>query len=89
MVEERKLANEARAAFYAREEMQWQDRCQFVDNLGWLLRQTREGIAGMKLIREGKDNETAIIWYNDGAREDVNVSCNSYAAIIKDVMKHI
>lgn len=29
------------------------------------------------------------IWYNDGAREDVNVSCNSYAAIIKDVMKHI
>ena len=43
----------------------------------------------MKLIREGKDNETAIIWYNDGAREDVNVSCNSYAAIIKDVMKHI
>lgn len=89
MVEERKLANEAKAAFYAREEMQWQDRRQFVDNLGWLLRQTREGIAGMKLIREGKDNETAIIWYNDGSREDVNVSCNSYAAIIKDVMKHI
>lgn len=33
MVEERKLANEAKAAFYAGEEMQWLDRCQFVDNL--------------------------------------------------------
>lgn len=79
MVEERKIANEAKAAFYAREEMQWLDRCQFVGNLGWLLRQTREG----------KDNETAIIWYNDGSREEVNVSCDSYIAIIKDVMKHI
>lgn len=89
MVEERKLANEAKAAFYAREEMQWQDRCQFVDNLGWLLRQTREGIAGMKLIREGKDQETAIILYNDGSKGYANVSCNSYAAIVKDVAKQI
>lgn len=88
MIEERKLANEGEAAFYSAESMQWLDRCQFVDNLGWLLRQTWEGIAGMKLIRKN-GGEIAIIWYNDGARKEVNVTHDSYTAIIKDVVRNM
>lgn len=89
MIEERKLADEGKAAFYSSENMKWQDRCQFVSNLGWLLRQTREGIAGMRLVRNKDQSETAIIIYNNGSIGEVNVTCNSYVAIVRDVAKRI
>ena len=89
MIEERKLANEGKAMFYAADSMCWQDRCQFVENLGWLLRQTREGIASVKLTRQGKDCETAVIRYNGGFTEEVNVSHDSYLAIAKDIVKNL
>lgn len=89
MIEERKLANEGRAMFYVADSMRWQDRCQFVANLGWLLRQTRESIASVKLERQGKGYETAVVRYNDGFTEKVNVSHDSYLAIMKDVVKDL
>ena len=89
MIEERKLADEGKAAFYSSENMKWQDRCQFVSNLGWLLRQTREGIAGMRLVRNKDQSETAIIIYNNGSIGEVNVTCKSYVAIVRDVAKRI
>lgn len=89
MIEERKLADEGKAAFYSSENMKWQDRCQFVSNLGWLLGQTREYIVGMRLARNKDQSETAIIIYNNGSIGEVNVTCDSYAAIVKDVMRHI
>lgn len=89
MIEERKLADEGKAAFYSSENMKWQDRCQFVSNLGWLLSQTREYIIGMRLVRNKDQSETAIIIYNNGSIGEVNVTCDSYAAIVKDVMRHI
>lgn len=89
MIEERKLADEGKAEFYSSENMKWQDRCQFVSNLGWLLSQTREYIAGMRLVRNKDRSETAIIIYNDGSIGEVNVTCDSYAAIIRDTVRHI
>lgn len=89
VIEERKLADEGKAAFYKNESSQWLDRQQFVSNLGWLLRQTREGIAGMRLVRNKDQSETAIIIYNNGSIGEVNVTCNSYVAIVRDVAKRI
>jgi hypothetical protein len=89
MIEERKLADEGKAAFYSSENMKWQDRCQFVSNLGWLLSQTREYIVGMRLVRNKDQSETAIIIYNNGSIGEVNVTCDSYAAIVRDVAKRI
>lgn len=89
MFERRKLADEGSAAFYSAEAMQWKDRQVFVANLGWLLKQTREGIAEMRLLRNKDRSETAVIVYENGSIGEVNVTCDSYAAIVKDVARHI
>lgn len=76
------LANEARAA-HTTEDYAQKDRCLFVANLGTLLSQTREGIVGAYL----DDNELVHILYKNGHEHLVNVRCDSYMAIIRDVTK--
>ena len=89
MIEKRRLANEGRAIHYSAESMQRKDRCLFVENLGWLLRQTREGITNMRLPLRKEDTETVTIHYRDGGTEEINISGDSYMAIFKDVAKHL
>ena len=61
------------------------DRKNFVNNLGELLSQTREGVVSCQL----NDNEEVIILYNNGVTRLVNVNLDSYMAIIKDVTKYV
>lgn len=62
------------------------DREAFVHNLGVLLTQTREDVVKCELVDKG---DTVIITFAGGGTRTVNVHADSYAAIIRDVMKHI
>lgn len=62
------------------------DREAFVHNLGVLLSQTREGVVKCELIDRG---DTVVITFKGGATRTVNVHADSYAAIIRDVMKQV
>ena len=77
-------ANET-AACWMEPEDALEDRKLFVRNLGVLLSQTRNGILSAEL----DDAEMVTIKYNNGHKEHVNVNMDSYAAIIKDVMKRV
>lgn len=64
----------------------WLDRARFVRNLGELLSQTREGIKGAYL----DEHDQVHVIYKRCSRETViNVSCDSYVAIIRDVIKEL
>lgn len=77
------LANEARA------ERLWDDdRRLFVRNLGWLLSQTRCGVASCELYGD-QDREYVIARYDHGGKREIDVTADSYLAIIKDVTKRV
>lgn len=63
-------------------------RRQFVRNLGWLLSQTRDGVLSCELEVPAKGVEHVVIKYINGGEKRVNVSLDSYAAIIRDVAAH-
>ena len=62
------------------------DREAFVHNLGVLLTQTREDVVKCELVDRG---DTVIITFAGGGMRAVNVHADSYAAIIRDVMKQV
>lgn len=62
------------------------DREGFVHNLGVLLTQTRENVVKCELIDRGN---TVVITFKGGGTRTVNVHADSYAAIIRDVMKQV
>lgn len=62
------------------------DREAFVHNLGVLLTQTREDVVKCELIDRG---DTVVITFKGGGKRAVNVHADSYAAIIRDVMKQV
>lgn len=77
------LADEARA------ERLWDDdRRLFVRNLGWLLSQTRCGVASCELYGD-QDREYVIALYDHGGKREIDVTADSYLAIIKDVTKRV
>ena len=80
-------ASESMAAWMGPEEST-RDRVDFVSNLGVLLSQTREGIKGCWL-EVGEDYEFVHVVFNSGYEQIVNVRCDSYMAIVKDVVKNI
>jgi hypothetical protein len=63
------------------------DKRKFVENLGWLLSQTRAGVAK---CRASMDGTFVTIYYDDQETgKAVNVECDSYIAIMRDVLKQI
>ena len=77
------LANEARA------DRLWDDdRRLFVRNLGWLLSQTRCGVVSCELYGD-QDREYVIARYDHGGKREIDVTADSYLAIIKDVTKRV
>ena len=77
------LANEARA------ERPWDDdRRLFVRNLGWLLSQTRCGVVSCELYGD-QDREYVIARYDHGGKREINVTADSYLAIVRDVAKRV
>lgn len=63
----------------------FEERKLFVENLGWLLSQTREGIENCYL----DDQDVVHVVYRGGAEMSVNVRCDSYTAIIRDVCRRL
>ncbi|NMA16877.1 MAG: hypothetical protein GX935_06490 [Erysipelotrichia bacterium] len=62
-----------------------EDKKLFVKNLGWLLSQTRNKVVDCEYVPE---QELVIVTFVNGYEKAVNVECNSYSAIIRDVTKH-
>ena len=85
-VDERKRANETAACFMP-EEIAQNDRAQFVENLGWLLAQTRDGVQKCELEKPSEGEEYVIVTYKGGSTRRINVFMDSYAAIVRDVAK--
>lgn len=79
-------ANETQA-FYGGNAIE--DRERFVENLGWLLAQTREGVTGCELVNAEQEGEHVLITYQGGHKRPVNVHMDSYAAIVRDVAKRV
>ena len=80
MMQKMRMANETSPWLTSRA-----DRGLFVENLGWLLSQTREGITGCYL-----DNDEVVhVQFKGGSERLVNVECDSYMAIIRDVVKRL
>ena len=63
------------------------DREQFVENLGWLLSHTRDGVVSCELIDAEKPTEHVLVTYRGGGTRRICVHMDSYAAIIRDVAK--
>lgn len=80
-------ANESTAAFMT-DKAAFVDRQQFVQNLGWLLSQTRDGVLSCNLVSPSESEEYVIVTYRGGAEKKINVHMDSYAAIVRDVAKH-
>ena len=76
-------ADETRA-----ERLRDDDRRLFVRNLGWLLSQTRCGVASCELYTD-QDREYVIARYDHGGKREIDVTADSYLAIIKDVTKRV
>ena len=64
-------------------EQRLEDRRLFVQNLGDVLSQTRENIAGLEL----EDEDTLYIVFTNGYKRHVNIAMDSYMGIVKDVVK--
>ena len=80
-------ANET-LAFFMNHEGEIRDREQFVENLGWLLSQTRDGVVSCELIDAEKDTEHVLVTYWGGGTRRICTHMDSYAAIIRDVAKN-
>ena len=65
------------------------DRRDFVENVGILASQTREGVERIEYIKED-DLELAKIVYKRGSKEKyVNINHDSFSAIVRDIFKYI
>ena len=66
-------------------------RANFIANLGDLLSQTREGIIGCERITkyDGISGEFVVVHFKNNIEKVVNINCDSYTAIIRDVLNII
>ena len=64
-------------------------RAALVHNVGCLLSQTRERIIGCHYYIDDDGREYAEIEYKGGHRVRVNIECDSWMAIIKDIINVI
>ncbi len=78
-----KKANENVAYFRGRAK---EDKALFVENVGWLLSQTREGVKKCEYIPL---NETVLITFDNDYVKQVNINLNSYLAIVSDIVKAV
>ncbi len=78
-------ANEG-AMMYASPEEQLIDKGLFISNFAAQLRQTREGIVDLALSEDGN---TVTILFDGGGTRKVNIACDSYVAIMRDILAAI
>ena len=63
------------------------DKALFVRNLGALLAQTRKGVVGCEYHNDQK--EMVAVEFNNGYTKTINVTMDSYLAVIRDVCSNI
>ena len=80
------IAADKDKAMYASPEVAAANKALFITNLAGLLRQTREGVVDLALSEDG---ETVTILFEGGGTRRVNIACDSYLAVIRDVAKAI
>ena len=81
--------NETKAMFM-NDEAALADREGFVRNVGSLASQTREGVVSIDYLPETEsETELAVINFKGGAKKYINIRCNSYSAIVRDIFKNI
>lgn len=78
-------ANET-MAFYANK--QAEDKQLFIQNLGWLLSQMRNGVVRCEYVTDNVDEAVNIVFTN-GYKKQVNINMDSYLAIVSDVVKAV
>ncbi len=76
------------AAMFMPDQKAIEDRELFVQNLGWLLSQTRDQLISCELVNAEQSNEHVLITYKGGYTRKINTYMDSYAAIVYDVAKH-
>ena len=64
------------------------DRRDFVHNVGVLAAQTSRGVRKIEYYNED-GHELAIITYKGGNKKYVNITHDSWTAIVRDIFKHI
>lgn len=78
---------------YADESVAWgyealdrADRDAFVENLGKLLSQTRAGVLSCRVIYGTGEDRWVDVEFKGGFKKRIDITCDSYLAIIKDVV---
>lgn len=80
--------DENRTMFTEDEAVIYADRRDFVENVGILAAQTREGVDHIEYIKEDHI-ELAKIVFKKGPERYVNINHDSFSAIVRDIFKHI
>lgn len=75
------------ATMFDHYEAQIADRARYVRNVGRLAAQTRQGVKRIDYI--GGVPEIARIIYKKGSHRDINISHDSYSAIVQDIFRAI
>lgn len=84
------LANESHPALATNPYLHDVDKAMFVRNLGALLAQTREGVVGCEYHNDRKNQkEMVTVEFNNGYTKTINVTMDSYLALIRDVCGNI
>lgn len=84
------LADEGHPALATNEGLHDYDKGLFVRNLGALLAQTREGVVGCEYHNDRKNQiEMVTVEFDNGYTKTINVTMDSYLAVIRDVCKQI
>lgn len=81
--------NENNTMFEDNEALILSDRREFVHNVGVLASQTREGVREIQLIVEGGLEIARIYYKKDNFTRDINITHDSFSAIVQDIFRNL
>ena len=81
--------NENNTMFEDNEALILSDRREFVHNVGVLASQTREGVKEIQLLVEGGLEFARIYYKKDNFTRDVNITHDSFSAIVQDIFRNL
>ncbi len=81
--------NENNTMFEDNEALILSDRREFVHNVGVLASQTREGVKEIQLLVEGGLEIARIYYKKDNFTRDVNITHDSFSAIVQDIFRNL
>lgn len=81
--------NENNTMFEDNEALILSDRREFVHNVGVLASQTREGVKEIQLLVKGGCEIARIYYKKDNFTRDVNITSDSFSAIVQDIFRNL